>query len=372
MNAVLQILWLRIPLRTARWWPGAGIALGDGHYLTRWPLAALLAGPACAAVGLLFGSLHPGETYTFSLLTMIALAVIGQGGAALGVWATVGYAAGDFFLHDDAVFERISSGGQIFTVGLPALLSYVLLGLLTVVAPMTVLGWRSMVLHTGRLPLRLLRVAEPVAAGLAAGFGAYVWEKVVPLLIRPVFVWPGGQPSVNAIAPLQQWGWILVLTVMAAAVGRVFLDRRALTGKTLAFAQILWAGLLSELAKGPRGGVQGSLRAGLGAAGITFLMSGLIGSYLETVVVFAFFTGLLLARRFLLVGAPAVAAALARVPFAVRCGVGLLGGYLVARVVVAQFWTQTQSFWPVLAGTCAAIAVVTLLTLPAPERGKTP
>lgn len=57
MNALTQFLWLRVPLVTARWWPGAGIALSDGHYLTRWPLVGLTGPPACFLVGLAAGEI---------------------------------------------------------------------------------------------------------------------------------------------------------------------------------------------------------------------------------------------------------------------------------------------------------------------------
>jgi hypothetical protein len=85
----------------------------------------------------------------------------------------------------------------------------------------------------------------------------YVWAKTVPLLIRPVFVWPGGVPTVEAIAPLQERGWVLVLILVAVAVGRVFLERHGWTGRAVTFSRILWAGLQLERAKGPRRAVVG-------------------------------------------------------------------------------------------------------------------
>lgn len=372
MERMTQLLWLRLPLQTARAWPGAGIALGDGHYLTRWPAAALIAGPACWLVGLVAGAMHSEQTYTFSIMLMIMFGLIGQAGAAVGLWATIGYAIGDLLLNSTPIYGRVTGLERLFEVTVPSVLSYVLLGFLTVLLPMTVLGVRMMVINMRWLPRMLVPVAEFVAAAVAAGFGAYVWSKTVPLLIRPVFVWPGGVPDVDAIEPLQQTGWLLVLFVAMAAVGRVALERKAMVGKTATFSQILWAGLGAQLAKGPRRGVAGLVMVGLGAAGTTLLLSGIIGSYLEAFVVLMFFAALLFIRFFLVtVGAPVVGV-LAKVPYLIRFGAGLVVGYLVARVVIGFFWESTTSFLPVLASACVAVAVMTLLTLPAPGQAKKP
>jgi len=366
MDRLMQFFWLRVPLLAARVWPGAGIALGDGHYLTRWPAAALGFGPIAAFVGLFAGAVHEERTYTYSMLIMILFGVIGQGGASLGLWATAGYAVGDLILNDAA---RRDDG--IITGVIPSLLSYVLLGLLTVLLPVTVLGVRLAVLNLRSLPRRLLPLLEPVAAAVTAGFGAYVWAKTVPLLIRPVFTWPGGVPDVGAIRPLQGFAWILVAFVAAAAVGRVFVERTALVGKTATFSQILWAGLRAQLAKGPRTGVSGLVMVGAGAVGTTWLLSGLIGNYFEAFIVLLFFGALLFVRFFLVtVGAPAVGL-LARVPLLIRFLVGLGLGYGVARIVIGIFWESTTSFLPVLVSACVAVAVMTLLTLPAPASAQT-
>ncbi|WP_117213715.1 hypothetical protein [Allorhizocola rhizosphaerae] len=368
----MQLLWLRLPLKAARVWPGAGIALGDGHYLTRWPAAALMLGPACWFIGLITGALHSEQTYTFSLLLMIVFGLIGQAGAAIGLWATLGYAIGDLVLNSSPRYRWITGAEWFFEVIVPSLLSYVLLGFLTVLLPMTVLGVRMMVINMRMLPRALVPAMEFVGAAVAAGFGAYVWSQTVPLLIRPVFVWPGGVPDVDAIKPLQETGWLLVFVVAAAAVGRVVLERKALVGKTATFSQILWAGLGAQLAKGPRKGVAGLVMVGVGAAGTTLLLSGIIGSFFEAFIVLMFFGGLLFLRFFLVtVGAPVVGV-LTKVPYLVRFGVGLVAGYLVARVVIGFFWGSTTSFLPVLVSACVAVAVMTLLTLPATAPVKKP
>jgi hypothetical protein len=299
---------------------------------------------------------------------MVVLAVIGQAGAALGLAVTIGYALGDLFVNDVTVWLGFQPTALERLTGswLPALLSYGVLALLTVLAPVTVLGVRTLTRATAWLPPRARLVAEPVAAALAAGVAAWVWAQTTPLLIRPVFVWAGRQPTVDAISPLQDTGWWLVVAVALAAVGRVYLDRAALVGTAETFSRILWAGLGQEIARGPRRGTAGYVLVGLGAFAVTLLLSGLYDNVVYAVVVFAFFLGLLLVRRLLLLSAPGLVRAVARVPYLARLAVGMFIGYLVSEAVVSAFWYDTQTFLPVLAGACAGIASITLLTLPPP------
>ncbi|MFI7542210.1 hypothetical protein [Actinoplanes sp. NPDC049599] len=359
----MQLLWLRLPLRLARVWPGAGIALSDGHYLTRWPPLALLAAVPCLAIGVALGAMHQGRTFTYSLLLLLVLGVIGQLGAAFGLWATIGYAFGDLVLHEAVAYDT-----TIVRHVLPSLLSYAVLGLLTVMIPLTAIGTRGVVRSLRALSEAVKRIAEPVAAGVVGVLGGYIWAQTTPLLIRPVFTWAQDSPDTAAIAPLQNGRWVIATTLGAAAVGRVFLDRYAVRGKTATFSHILWAGLGAEIGRGPRRGAAGWLLTLLGAVGATLLMAGVIDSWVQGVLVLAFFAGLLALRHYLILSNPRFVALLARIPLPARLAAGLVLAYLIGKVVISHYWYSTQTFLPVLASACAAIAVITLLTLPPPGR----
>lgn len=358
----VQALWVRFPLLVARWWPGAGIVLGDGHYLSRWPVIALAAQPLAWAGGVAAGSLHDGRTYTYSMVVMCALTVAGQAGACLGLWATLGYAVGDLFLN------RAPRPDGLLTVTVPDLLSYVLLGLLSVLLPVAVLWARRNLPVISRLPTSLLPWLDGLCAAVVAGAGGFVWAKVVPLLIQPIFTWPGGTAEEIAVAPLRDWWWVLVVTTAWAAIARVVAEHEALSDRVLALSHELWEGLDQRLEAGPRRGIGGLIVVVAGAAGTTWLVSGLIGNYWQAAVAFVYFGSLLFVRFYLVTVGPAAVELLTRVPAAVRILVALGLAY-------GAGWLLTRAFPPaesnpaqasLLVSACLAALVLTLLTIPKP------
>lgn len=356
IERLVQLQWLRMPLLVARRVPTGGLALADGHQLVRWPLVGAFAQPGAFVVGLLLAAVARDVAYTSNLLVVGVVGLLGTLGAALGLWATVGLGLGLLLVGDD-VAPWLTGPGLLFQDVLPRVLSYVVLGLLAVVVPLTTQGVRAAVRAGRRVPRALRAGAEVGAAALTAGFATYVWASAAPLLVRPVFVWSGGSPTVEAIAPLQQRGIWLALVLGLAAAGRVLLDRHALVGAAARLSGVLGAGLAQQ----SRTTGSAPVRAVLGAVGLTVLLSGLIGNVVEAVLVLAFFAALLLLRVRLVERPPAPLALLLRVPHAVRLGVGLLLGYVAARGVLGFFWVRTQTFLPVLVAACVGAAMITVL-----------
>lgn len=362
-DRVTRFLWVRIPLLAARWWPGAGIVLGDGHYLGRWWYVAIPVIPFEFVGGLAAGARHDGRTFTYSMLIMAVMAVVGQAGACLGLWVTIGYAVGDLFFND------APRPGGLLTGTVPDLISYVLLGLLTVVLPALVLATRrAMPMEIPRLPRKLMPWLSGLCAAMVAGGGAYLWAKAVALLIQPVFTWTGGQPGEIAVRPLRDNWWVLVLAASWAAVARVVAEHEAVSDKVVELSRELWDGLLDRLEAGPRTGIDGLVVAGLGAAGTTLMLSGLIGGWLQASVVLIFFASLLLVRFFLVSVDGGATALLARVPLPVRLLIAAGLTYAVGRVVVASLTSHTSGQMPMLLSACVAAMLLTLLSLPRPVR----
>ncbi|MFZ1410830.1 MAG: hypothetical protein WAS07_05205 [Micropruina sp.] len=204
---------------------------------------------------------------------------------------------------------------------------------------------------------RVVRVAEVGAASLTVGFAAWVWTNAAPLLIRPVFLWAGSNPTVAAVAPLQTYGGWLALVLALGAAGRVLLERRILTGYAANLSRVLHAGLIQQ----SRTALPTLPGAVLGAAAMTLRLSGLIDNVLVGIAVLAFFIGLLLLRGRLQERPTAVLRVLVRVPRAARLAVGLVLAYVASSAVLGFFWVRTQTFLPVLVAACAGAAVITLL-----------
>ncbi len=361
MKRLMQLLWLQLPLRVARIWPSLGVALADGHFLVRWPPIATYATGTTALFGYLLAALQTDSTFTFSLLTMVLLGAVAQVGASLGLSATIGYIVGDMFSN---LPLRIRGPETVFTVVVPSLLSYALLGLLTVVLPLVVLGARTRANAIEWVPRQLRTIWNLAAAGFTAALGASIWSGSIPMLIRPVFIWPGGTPSVEAVAPLQTHGWVLVCIVALCATARALLECRAVVGTTAFFSRILWTGLTFELSRQRPTESASGVRLVVYAAGLTFFLSGMIASVVEAVIAWLLFVGLLFFHHLLRTSKKRLVATLRKTPFGLRLVVGGVCAWGVARSVLEFFWNRTTSLMPVLVSACVAAAVLAILLLP--------
>jgi hypothetical protein len=199
--------------------------LADGLYLCAWPAI----GGSAPALALLFGFLvgwlrfAPGETYTFSIVTMGLMLALGGMSAALGGWLLLGYVVGDFFL-----FQHVPQYGATFLdtfirIGVPLFISYALLALLLVAIPLAAHGLRRQTVSRLKLPrVAVMSIAAGVEAVIQAAL-VFIWVQATPSLIRPLYVWQGRNPPADAIQPLQRQGWILVALAAFISVIRTIL-----------------------------------------------------------------------------------------------------------------------------------------------------
>jgi hypothetical protein len=270
---------------------------------------------------------------------------------------------GDLFLN-----EAPRPGG-LLTATVPDLISYVLLGLLTVILPVLVLATRrAMPLEIPRVPGVLMPWLSGLCAAIVAGAGAFLWAKAAPLLTQPIFTWTGSQPGELALRPLRDNWWVLVLAAGWAAVARVVAEHEAVSEKVVELSQELWDGLLDRFEAGPRTGIAGLAVVGLGAVGTTLMFSGLIGSYLQAFIVLVFFASLLFVRFFLVSEPMRVIGVITRVPLPVRLLVAGGLAYGTGRLVVSFLTSHTSAQLPMLLSACVAALLLTLLSLPRPVR----
>lgn len=217
-------IWIDWPRRIIRRLPGARGIAGDGHFLVTAPPLAVLAPVATILTFFVIGVLQRGYevVYTESLFLMAAIIAVGCLSGTLGVLAVTSFAIADFVFGNAAAIGVTTVTGleSLWQVRLPMIITYLLLALVVVIVPRTARGLVIAVGRWRRLPAVL---AWPIASLLVlvvTWIGTSTWAAIAPTLIRPRFVWPGGQPTVAAIAPLQTQAATLIAAAVIATIVR--------------------------------------------------------------------------------------------------------------------------------------------------------
>jgi len=355
--ALVRRFWETIPVSSAKISRTLAAVFFDGAYLTRWKRVAAWLPIGCTMLGLVLGGTHflsRGETFTFSILLMCLLLAISCFGAALGFWLTVGYAIGDFlfFRHTLAgdgvlISAPLAAFGRI---GLPALLLYFLLFQLLSFVPVVSKALSSDVL--GRLTkLTLHRSVHPWVAGLVYALVhglmtmllVYVWAHVVPTLIRPVWTWIGYAPPVQAMEPLQTRGELLVKVGFYFGFARSILEQIAVqTPSTFVRLSMLYA--RQRRVERSRKMIGRVLGVAIQAVLMTFLLSGLLLTWTEAVIVLASFAVLILVREKIGTIKNPLLKSIRGLPLVVRFVICAWICTSLAEVVVGQMWNTDPGF----------------------------
>lgn len=361
MNRIAQFEWLKLPLMITKRWGILGLTAADGHYLVKWPAAAILSPPIAAVIGAYVSATQQEMTFTYSIGAMAVLGFIGQLSAVLGFWAALGYATSN-------LIDYLTTGDTLSLSGVLAhAISYALLGTLLVLVPVFVSNVRAAVINM-TFRLRIARSIESATAAILTGGLVYMWVAVTPLLIRPMFTWPTGSPPVEAIAPLQQQGFLLVLILGCAAAGRVYIEHAALVGDAARHSQVLKAGI-ADLVLRKAGRRRSYVKSLVSAVLLTILLSGVIANWIIGISLTLFLFGLLTLHSRAGVSSSALLKKLYRVPILARLLVGVVASIAISRIVIGLLWGADNSFTPLLIGASLGAACITLLTVQ-PDRGR--
>jgi len=303
--------------------------------------------------------------YSYSIVTMALLAAVGGLGAGLGFWAWVGFAAGDIVLSNGpAALAQTMSPPDLWTriahIYAPLVISYLVLGILLVVAPLLATAVR---LQTGAVlesRLSWARTAGYLAHIAVQGVMSFFWAQTASFLIRPVWSFSGATPTTEAIAPLQTQAWAIVLATLAAGGLRAGLataaraDDRPLAGVPPARKWPRWLSIPVQ------------------AAVFTVLVSGLLASVADAAV-FAILVGGVLFLREVIAPRLGFYALVVRVPVLLRLaamlGIAYLLGWLLLQPLVNR---GVGSFRPLLLLLVISMAIGALLLPARPERAEGP
>lgn len=367
VERLAELWWIRLPQMVRQVAVRPVLVLVDGLYLTAWPRAAAFLSPLALLLGLLFGAAHPGfrDVFSQSWPVLILAVLLGIFSGHLGALFLAGFAFGDFFLFHTEWAYRGSFLRNLFQVRVPLLIEY---GLLAFMTTGIALATKSLLAQL-RPPERLAgqaRIALAVAGhlGLTLLF-VYLWMQVVPILIRPVFTWPGGSPPVDAMEILQRQGWPLLVIAGIASLGRMGLQQLvARREKLAAIVDERERQLNNTTPLVPfSANVPPLARVAVTSIWSTLMLSGMLERWWEGLILLLVITVLQLARARIL--APAAlrpwAAQIMRVPLPWRLAIGVLVTSLVARVALGPALARTNSFRPILMLTIFALLVFYML-----------
>ena len=378
LTARLAKLWsLTIPRRLANRAPVLADSFRDGAWTAEWPPVAAFAPVGGLAVGFLASLLWPGLQYSYTESLVLMMLVIA--GALLsgpvGVMLLIGYGAGNL-LFGASFYSPFSYPNFpprfVFAWG-GKLIVLALLAFPAVLLP--TLARRMVWPIVGRAaPANRLAIHAGLYAAVS-GFLVFVWAQAMVVLVRPVFVIPyrGGDPTFEAINPVQNlWPW-LVAVGAASAAGRVIVESRVLgrSPRSAAVAEEYrqwWVRAGRRPSPWQRAPVL--VRVLVVSVLGTALLAGTYENWLDPLIALVGIGVLESWRQGMLGGfAGGLGRAISRIPIIVRFVVAVVFAYGVAYLPVSAMF-KASSLRPLLYGALASMAVFYLLL--SPPEGRSP
>ncbi|MGQ0609401.1 MAG: hypothetical protein ACT4OQ_13205 [Chloroflexota bacterium] len=376
-------LWsIAIPRRIESWAPRVADAFADGAWTAIWPRVTAYAPIVAFVIGLVVSVALPFLPADFSSVTyprvwsellwfmvLVSAAGILHGTAGIGLLA--GVVVGDVlrllaaaalggwvpwsYLSDNPLFAILT------VIGL-SLITYLLLAIPAVTLPMVARAFAERTPLRRMSSLRNRMIARAGIYLLAAGLLTFFWTRAVVVLIRPVYTWRVGSPTIGGIEAVQfGWEWIVgaaVVAVLARVVLQELVVRRSAKAGRIGALQIQrWDGAAPGAFWDRIGAVP---RLGLIAATVTLLLAGTYEHPVDAALVLAIAALVGAWRMGLIQPTAGWAQTVERVPAIGRLVIAGVIGYTLARVVVELLYS-TNSLRIVLVGILLIVAVFALL-----------
>lgn len=358
---ISRLWWVTIPLFSRRLSIKFPHTLLDGFYLNVWPIVAAIVPPIVLLLGFITGWLHPDFKVVFSesIPLLMIITILGTLSANLGFAFLMGFVLGDVFLGQsfhELLLNPLRSG-------LPLLIGYAVMAMLITKLPITI----KMLVAELKIPGIGLKVRFAIAAllhVLLTGLLVYFWTQAVPVLIRPLFTWKGSIPTIQAMAPLQQYGMVIVVTAMVTSVFRMILQ--GLIAFKVNFGSRLDP-LQETLVSAPLVKAFPNLLNKWILLLITsiwscFLLAGAYQSILDAIVIGSVSFILLGIRKGLIpISLGYWTNLMQRIPLLLRLGVGFLIVRYLSKPLLADLMRNTQTFRPVLLIIVISMIIIFLL-----------
>ncbi len=250
------------------------------------------------------------------------------------------------------------------------IVSYLLLSIPTVTLPLLVRHLAPTIkLHTITDPNTRTYALAGLHAAIA-GVLVYLWAQSVVVLLRPLFTWVGGVPTLEAIRPVQmQWIYLVIVAAIAAA-GRVLLERKlAPTAPRAAVARMLQRQRFTGEGEGILAKVPDLVRVIIPPVVIAMLLAGTYESWIDAIIVAAVVAvlGLWRSRLIRIIPLPSQwSLMIRRIPSLIRLAIAPFLGYLLATAVITPMWSGALGLRPVMLGSLLTLLVFYVLFPPLP------
>jgi hypothetical protein len=346
---------VEFPALLDAWGPQFANSFADDAWLAPWRKVATVGPLVAATIGFLAPWFWPGmvHIYTESLAFLMLAGASAALNWALGAGLLFGYILGDALhvLVTSFLSARILAGHVV---------GYLLLGILVVRIPQ--LAWklaRGVRLHVSDARLRLAATAglnSVICAGLVL-----LWCQGTIVLIRPVFTWPGGEPTDQAVVPVQvHWPWIVAASAIAT-IARVILQDFSISRSPVAHR----IGELRELRRTSSAqqaaawrGLTMKTRVMLRAIFLTVILAGTYAGWIDPIIVLIVSGAIGLWGNGFLGKVPQGWIELtAKIPPMLRVAIIPIIGFLISDVIVTLSWNTTESLRPVMLGSLFTVTL---------------
>lgn len=359
---ISRLWWVSLPLSSRRLSMKIPHILLDGFYLNIWPIISAFGPIIVMLLGFITGWLHPDfkDVFSESIPLLMLITILGTLSANFGFSFLIGFVVGDIFLGQ--TYQKLLLSPVRF--GLPLLIEYAVMVMLIIKLPITI----KMLVAELKIPgigLKARFIISALLHVLLTGLLVYFWTQAVPVLIRPMFTWRGSIPSIQAMAPLQQNGMIIVMTAMTTSAFRMVFQGM------VAFKVNLGSKLDSmqdELVSAPLVNAFFDFSNKwivllISSIWSCFLLSGAYQSILDAIVIGVVTFILLGIRKGLIPFSLGIWSNLMqRIPLLLRLGVGFFIVRYLSKPLLADLMRNTQTFRPVLLIIVISMFIIFLLT----------
>ncbi len=365
-ESIVTLWWRRLPLMVSRFSKVLSTILSEGIYLVAWPHFAAFAPPFVFLLGLLAGATRFGgeQVFTQSAIVLLLAILFGFVSGQLGTMFVISYSVVDFITYESSNFFY---GNFIVHIQMriALIITYVALAMLSIGIPLIIRLIRSQTPMPSPESGNIRVLADIMLGGIASSVLVFIYLQALPMLIRPLFIWRGDVPPVEAVTPLQGQAWLFAVVALIIAVVRIIAEYSAMSIEPTRVEQ-----LATDIEQAQQGStflnIPYNLKPFVQATMGTLLLAGLLDVWTSTISVFLGLTLINVARTVVASKVTFWPTIMERFPVVIRLIIGFILAFLICSWILTDRLSGT-SFQPLVWALLVSIFCIALL-FPEPSR----